>query len=318
MANDPLPLADMQVFAQVVAQRSFAGAARQLRQTTGAVSRSIGRLEAQLGVKLLHRTTRSLSLTEVGAAVHADCLQMLHNAELAVSRAAAHRQQPLGVLRISAPAVFGDEWLAPLLPGFCQQWPDVQVQLAVSDTMADLTAQGLDLAIRITPAHNLPPGMVARPLLATGFVLMTTPGYLQQHPAIHSPADLQPHRFMSLGYGPFQNLVELLPPGASADAPPTKLRLNTPITIASSRGLLQALLQPAPAGIALMADFIAHRYIANGSLVQVLPDWQLAGSYAPRMAWAVYAPGPHIPPKLRAMLDHLQQHAPADSLPIKI
>ena len=78
------------------------------------------------------------------------------------------------------------------------------------------------------------------------------------------------------------------------------------------------MLQPAPAGIALMADFIAHRYIANGSLVQVLPDWQLAGSYAPRMAWAVYAPGPHIPPKLRAMLDYLQQHAPADSLPASI
>ena len=100
-----------------------------------------------------------------------------------------------------------------------------------------------------------------------------------------------------------------------AEDPPTRLRLNTPITIASSRGLLQALLQPAPAGIALMADFIAHRYIANGSLVQVLPDWQLAGSYAPRMAWAVYAPGPHIPPKLRAMLDYLQHHAPAGSLP---
>ena len=79
MPPSTLPLADMQVFAQVVAQRSFAGAARQLRLTTSAVSRSVGRLEAQLGVKLLHRTTRSLSLTEVGAAVHADCLQMLQS-----------------------------------------------------------------------------------------------------------------------------------------------------------------------------------------------------------------------------------------------
>ena len=312
MHTSTLPLADMHVFAQVVAHLSFAGAARQLQLTTSAVSRSVGRLESQLGVKLLHRTTRALSLTEVGVAVHADCLQMLHHAELAVSHAAAHRQQPMGVLRISAPAVFGDEWLAPLLPGFCQQWPDVQVQLAVSDTMADLTAEGLDLAIRITPAHKLPPTLVARPLLSTGFVLVATPTYLQQYPVIHSPADLQAHRFLGLGYGPFQNLVELLPPGASADTPPTKLQVNTPITIASSQGLLQALLQPAPAGIALMADFIAHRHMAKGSLVQVLPDWQLAGSYAPRMAYAVYAPGPHIPPKLRAMLDYLQAHAQAD------
>lgn len=308
MHTDTLPLADMQVFAQVVAHHSFAGAARQLRLTTSAVSRSVGRLESQLGVKLLHRTTRSLSLTEVGAAVHADCLLMLHSAELAVSRAAAHRQQPQGVLRINAPLVFGDWWLAPLLPGFCARWPDVQVQLSMSDTIADLTAEGLDLAIRITSAEALPPTMVARPLQRVGYVLVAHPAYLQAQPPITQPQDLQAHPCMSLGYGPFQNLVELAPTGDSA-GPPTKLRLNTPITIASSHGLLQALQHGAGAGIALMADFVARSHIANGSLVQVLPRWQLAGSYAPRMAYAVYAPGPHLPPKLRAMLDYLQGHA---------
>ena len=311
MHTEPLPLADMQVFAQVVQQRSFAAAARQLRLTTSAVSRSVGRLESQLGVKLLHRTTRSLSLTEVGAAVHADCLLMLHNAELAVSRAAAHRQQPQGVLRINAPLVFGDWWLAPLLPGFCARWPDVQVQLSMSDTMADLTAEGLDLAIRITSAEALPPAMVARPLQRVGYVLVAHPAYLQAQPPITQPHDLLAHPCMSLGYGPFQNLVELVPTSDTA-ATPTKLRLNTPITIASSHGLLQALQHGTGAGIALMADFVARDYLASGSLVQVLPGWQLAGSYAPRMAYAVYAPGPHIPPKLRAMLDYLQSHAQTD------
>ena len=311
MHTEPLPLADMQVFAQVVAQRSFAAAARQLRLTTSAVSRSVGRLESQLGVKLLHRTTRSLSLTEVGAAVHADCLLMLHNAELAVSRAAAHRQQPQGMLRINAPLVFGDWWLAPLLPGFCALWPDVQVQLSMSDTMADLTAEGLDLAIRITSAEALPPAMVARPLQRVDYVLVAHPAYLQAQPPstqIAQPHDLLAHPCMSLGYGPFQNLVELVPTDDTA-ATHTKLRLNTPITIASSHGLLQALQHGTSAGIALMADFVARDYLASGSLVQVLPGWQLAGSYAPRMAYAVYAPGPHIPPKLRAMLDYLQSHA---------
>lgn len=308
MPIDTLPLADMQVFAQVVAHHSFAGAARQLRLTTSAVSRSVGRLESQLGVKLLHRTTRSLSLTEVGAAVHADCLQMLHSAELAVSHAAAHRQQPQGVLRINAPLVFGDFWLAPLLPGFCAQWPDVQVHMTMSDTMADLTAEGLDLAIRITAADMLPPGMVARPLRQISYVLVAHPAYLQAHAPITQAQGLLAHRCMSLGYGPFQNLVELAPASDPA-APPTRLRLNTPITIASSHGMLQALQHAPHAGIALMADFVAQSHLADGRLVQVLPDWQLVGSYAPRMAYAVYAPGPHIPPKLRAMVDYLLAHA---------
>jgi DNA-binding transcriptional LysR family regulator len=313
MRTDTLPLADMQVFAQVVAQHSFAGAARQLRLTTGAVSRSVGRLESELGVKLLHRTTRSLSLTEVGAAVHADCVLMLQSAEQAVSRATVHRQQPQGILRINAPLVFGDWWLAPLLPGFCARFPEVQVQLSMSDAMADLTAEGLDLAIRITAADALPPAMVARPLQPVGYVLVASPAYLQSRPPITQPQDLLAHPCMSLGYGPFQNLVELLP----ADAPTatvTRLRLNTPITIASSQGLLNALQHGAASGIALMADFVARAHLADGRLVQVLPNWQLAGSYAPRMAYALHAPGPHIPPKLRVMLDYLQsQNASASA-----
>ena len=306
MHPSTLPLTDMQVFAQVVAQRSFAGAARQLRLTTSAVSRSVGRLEAQLGVKLLHRTTRSLSLTEVGAAVHADCLQMLQSAELAVSRAAAHRQQPQGVLRINAPLVFGDWWLAPLLPGFCARWPEVQVHMHMSDTMADLTAEGLDLAIRISTADALPPALVARPLQRMAYVLVAHPDYLRAQPPIQQPQDLLAHPCMSLGYGLFQNLVELVPT-SDPTAPPTKLRLNTPITIASSHGMLRALHSGPSAGIALMADFVANEPLRRGELVQVLPDWQLTGGYAPRTVYAVYAPGPHIPPKLRAMLDYLQE-----------
>lgn len=100
------------------------------------------------------------------------------------------------------------------------------------------------------------------------------------------------------------------------DAPtaaPTKLRLNTPITIASSQGLLNALQHNAVAGIALMADFVARGHLADGRLVQVLPHWQLAGGYAPRMAYALHAPGPHIPPKLRAMLDYLQSKSASAS-----
>ncbi|WP_240939306.1 LysR family transcriptional regulator [Diaphorobacter sp. HDW4A] len=314
MNYDALPLADLEVFAHVVERSGFAAAARELGLTTSAVSRSVGRLELRLGVKLLHRTTRALSLTEVGAEVHAACRHMLQNAEEAVSLAAAHRQQPQGVLRISAPVVFGDLWLAPLLPQFCSQWPEVHVQLGMSDAMVDLQAQGIDLAIRITTHEALPQSLVAHPLREVRYLLVAHPDYFKTHTVPKSPADLAAHRCMTLGYGAFQNLVEFTPADA-ADAsvapPPVKVRLNTPLTIASSLGLLQALRADAQTGVGLVVDFVAEPAIAAGQLVQVLPHWQLTGSYAPRMAYAVHAPGPRIPPKLRAMLDFLLQHAKA-------
>lgn len=141
----------------------------------------MGRLEAQLGVKLLLRTTRSLSLTEVGAEVHAACGQMLHGAELALSRAAAHRQQPQGVLRISAPAGVWRLLAGAAAARFCARWPEVRVQMQLSDTMADLTAQGLDLAIRIALPQALLPALVARPLVPVRYVLVAQPAYLRSH-----------------------------------------------------------------------------------------------------------------------------------------
>ncbi|QNP50585.1 LysR family transcriptional regulator [Diaphorobacter aerolatus] len=304
-----MPLADLEVFAHVVARSGFAAAAREMGLTTSAVSRSIGRLELRLGVKLLHRTTRALSLTEVGSEVHEACMQMLMNAEQAVAMASAHRQQPQGVLRISAPVVFGDLWLAPLLPRFCSQWPDVHVQLGMSDAMVDLNAQGIDLAIRISTHEALPLSLVAQPLREVRYLLVAHRDYFETHPPLKSPADLSRHRCMTLGYGAFQNAVEFVPADASEASvapPPVKIRLNTPLTIASSVGLVQALCSDADTGIGLVVDVVAEPAIAAGRLVQVLPRWQLTGGYAPRMAYAVHAPGPRIPPKLRAMLDFLQ------------
>lgn len=303
---DTLPLADMQVFAHVVQRRGFAAAARQMGITTSAVSRSVGRLERQLGVKLLHRTTRALSLTEIGSEVYEGCLQMLQGAEQALARATAYREQPQGVLRISAPVMFGDLWLAPHLPRFGRQWPEVHVQLSMSDAMVDIVAEGIDLAIRITGPQALPPTLVARPLRQFRYLLVANPAYLAQHAPIETPADLQLHRCLTLGYGAFQNIVDLVAAKGPMPASVERIGLHTPITIASSIGLMQALVSDADTGVGLVADLVAEPAIAEGRLTQVLPQWELAGSYAPRTVYAVYAPGPHMPPKLRAVLDFLQ------------
>jgi DNA-binding transcriptional LysR family regulator len=304
MADAGLPLDEMWVFARVVEHQSFAGAARQLGLTTSAVSRSVGRLEAQLGLRLLQRTTRSLSLTEAGAEIHQACRRMVEDARQVQALAGQFRQQPRGLLRVSAPAVLGDIWLAPLLPGFCARWPEVQVQVDMTDRLVDLVAEGLDLGIRISVPGQIAPGLVARPLKTIRYVLVAAPGYLARHAPITEPAQLLQHLFMSLGYGQFQNELELRPLQATA-ATPTRLLVDTPITIASSLGIIHALLQGR--GIGMVADFAAQSALASGQLAPVLPGWELCGKYGPRSVHAVYAPTRHVPLKLRALIDHLAE-----------
>ncbi|WP_341458338.1 LysR family transcriptional regulator, partial [Delftia acidovorans] len=243
-----MPLDEMLVFARVVEYQSFAGAARQLGLTTSAVSRSVGRLEAHFGLRLLQRTTRSLSLTEAGAEIHQACLRLVEDAQAVQALAGQLRQQPRGLLKISAPAVLGDLWLSPLLPGFCARWPEVQVQVDMTDRMVDLVAEGLDLGLRISMPGQIAPGLVARPLKTIRYVLVATPGYLARHEAISAPEQLLAHPFISLGYGQFQNEVELRPLHPAA-APATRLLVNTPITIASSLGIIHALQQGPGIGV---------------------------------------------------------------------
>jgi DNA-binding transcriptional LysR family regulator len=139
--------------------------------------------------------------------------------------------------------------------------------------MVDLVAEGLDLGLRISVPGQIAPGLVARPLKTIRYVLVATPSYLARHEAIHAPEQLLAHPFISLGYGQFQNEVELRPLHPVA-APATRLLVDTPITIASSLG-------------------------------PVLPGWALCGKYAPRVVHAVYAPTRHVPLKLRALIDYL-------------
>ena len=309
MTTEPLLVSEMLVFAKVVELRSFAAAARQLGLTTSAVSRSVGRLEAYWGVRLLNRTTRSLSLTELGAEVYAGCAQLTATARDVHATAGHYADTPRGTVRITAPVVFGDSWLAAQLPSFRQRWPDVQLSVSLSDHALDLTEQGLDLAIRITTAQQLPPAMVARALRPVRYIAVATPQYLhdlQMHlgAALERPAQLQTLananqvQCIALGYGGFQNRM-LWQQGAEQ----IELELPCPVSMASSTGILSLALQHQ--GVGLMADFAAAASLASGALQLLLPKWELAGSYGPRMAYALYQPSRHVPLKVRALIDHL-------------
>ncbi|MDR0215732.1 MAG: LysR family transcriptional regulator [Comamonas sp.] len=311
MRNEHTLVPEMLVFATVVELRGFAAAARRLELTTSAVSRSVGRLEAHWGAKLLHRTTRSISLTELGAEVYAGCAQMVQLAREVHATAGHYGDTPRGKVRMTAPEVFGEIWLAPQLPAFRARWPEVEVAVQLTDRMVDLVEEGLDLAIRLTMPAQLPPGMVARALCQVRYIAMASPAWLRQLPGpLTQPAALADLPCITLGYGEFQNQlrwepVATTPPGKVTEGTqaPQELRVHAPLSISNSVGILALALQQQ--GVGIVADFAALEALEQGRLVQLFPDWQLAGPYAPRTAYALYPPSRHLPLKVRAFIDHL-------------
>lgn len=294
-------LKEMAVFAQVVDSGSFSAAARQLSIATSAVSRHVARLEAHMGGRLLQRTTRSLSLTELGAQVHAGCTRMLASAREVNALAGRYSAQPTGVIRVTAPIVFGQMWLAPRLPGFLALYPEVDVHLTLVDRTVDLIEEGEDLAIRI--ARELAPGLAARPLCAMTYVLVASPAYLEAHGAPATPAELAAHRCICLRH------LEL---GGSwsmqRGAETASVAVQTRVTINNSAAVMAAV--EADGGIGLVSDFAASAALDSGRVRQVLADWQVGDPHR-RMIHAVYVPGRHIALKIRALIDYLAASAAA-------
>lgn len=298
---DNLLLSEMVVFARVVEARGFAPAARALGLTTSAVSRSVARLEAALGLKLLHRTTRAVSLTEDGAEVYPGCARLLQTARDVQSLAGRFASTPRGKLRVSAPPVFGELWLAPKLPGFFARWPEVEIELVLVDRVVDLVDEGFDLALRIVAPDALAPGLVARRLGEMGYVLVASPDYLQRRGRPATPAALASHACIWLGYGAFGERLQMQRDGEA----PVDVQLTGPLTVNNSAAILATV--EAGLGIGLVPDFAAAAGLRDGRLERLLADWRFAGGYATRGVHAVYAPTRHLPRKVRALIDHLAE-----------
>ncbi|WP_373997118.1 LysR family transcriptional regulator [Duganella vulcania] len=291
-------LPEMVVFAKVVDHSGFAAAGRQLGMTASAVSRCVGRLETHLGVRLLNRTTRSLSLTEPGADVYADCARIVNAARDIEAQAGRYASHPTGTLRITAPMVYGDIWLARQLPSFLIQWPDVKIEIELSDRLVDLVEEGMDLAIRVAVPGTLAPGMVARPLCAMAYVIVATPAYLRQHGTPDRPEQLAAHRCIHLGFGALRSQL-----GMRRGGEELVVEIDGPLKVNSSMARLAVV--EGGVGIGIVPDFIAAPGVASGALVRLFADWTLTGAYAERMVYAVYPPTRHLPKKVRALIDHL-------------
>ena len=186
---------EMRAFVAVVEAGSFVGGADALQVSKPAISRQVAELEARLGVRLLHRTTRKLSLTEEGDVFHARCKEVLGALEEAEAEVSARRGHAVGVLKVSVPVSFGLLHLAPLWSGFMAAHPDVSLELSLSDRVVDLVDEGFDLAVRIArlPSSSL----VSRKLSATRTVLCASPRYLKTHGRPKHPSELTRHQVLA-------------------------------------------------------------------------------------------------------------------------
>lgn len=289
-----LDINDMLIFAHVVKARSFSGAAQRLGQSRSRVSKAVARLETALGVVLLHRSTRRLGLTEVGEAYFEHCERIVD--ELALADNTVHRlyQAPRGTLKVSASVAFGTLHVAPALPSFMAQFPELKVDMAISDRLVDLVDEGYDLALRITPAPD--DHLVARRLAPIRRKVCGSPDYLARHGLPRRPEDLEHHNCLDYTHMSTQGEWRLQGPAGDMAIPVSgSLRIN------DDEALSQAVV--GGLGLALLPTFIIGRELQAGRLIEVLPG------YVPveRFLYAVHWPNRHLPPKVRVFIDYLLQ-----------
>jgi len=285
-------LASIRAFTRVVAQGSFAAAARELRLSRSAVSKHVIDLEAELGVQLLNRTTRSASPTENGQAYYERCLEILADLEAADIAAARAQAEPRGTLRVNAPMSFGTLHLGRCVAEFMERYADLQIQLVLGDQFVDPVQEGYDVTLRIA---DLPSStLVARKIVPARRVVCAAPSYLERRGTPQHPDDLRTHDCLNYGHLATGNQWKLTgPDGDHWIAVPWVLCANNAEILrdAAVRGR----------GIALLPTFIAGADLQQGTLSSILADYK-----APELSlYAIYPPTRHLSVKVRIFIDFL-------------
>jgi len=283
-------LVSMAVFARVVQERSFTRAAPHLGLSKSVVSERVSALERRLGTRLLHRTTRKLSLTLEGERLYERFQRVLVAADDAADASEAVRTRIEGRLRVTAPVGFGVLHLATWLPEFSRGYPDVSIELSLADWMVDLVAQGFDVGIRI--AIQLPDSaLVARRVATDRRVVVAAPAYLAAHPAPRTLAELAGHACLQLA-GVSEEWAF-----PRRDAGVVRVRVSGPLVVDNIAALRIATLEGL--GLSVMLHSLVDADLASGRLVTVLDEFPLEDV-------GVFLVSPHrgvVPPKVRVFMD---------------
>lgn len=287
-----LDLQQLRSFLAVVRAGSFVGAADATGLSKAAVSRHVAELEAHLGVRLLHRTTRRLALTDDGQRFQARAADLVASLEELEAETLSSGGEAVGRLRINAPVTFGNLHLAPLWPRFLAANPKVALDITLNDRVVDLVDEGFDVAIRIS--SRLDPQLVSRRLATSRVVLCASPGYLAAHGTPAHPRELAGHAIFAYSYwSGGDDWTFEGPDGAATVRVDPRMRTNSGDTCR------EAALQDQ--GIVLQPDFLVGPDLREGRLIELLPEYRALelGVHA------VYATRKHLPMKTRRLIDFL-------------
>ncbi|WP_413196624.1 LysR family transcriptional regulator [Pararobbsia alpina] len=282
----------MLAFAAVVDAGSFVGAADTLNTSKAAVSRHVNDLEQRLGVRLLNRTTRKLSLTDDGQNFLPQCKDILSSIEQAETQLSSQSAEASGMLRVSAPVTFGVLHLASLWGAFLDAHPKVTLDVSLSDRTVDLVEEGFDVAIRISTSPH--PTLIDRKLATTQTVVCASPAYLERRGVPQRPDDLAGHDIISYSYWSSRDEWSFEGPRG-----PVSVRTRSRMYANNGDTCLAAALDHQ--GIILQPDFLVAEPLRRGELVALLPDYR-----APEIGiHAVYASRKQLPLKVRRLIDFL-------------
>jgi DNA-binding transcriptional LysR family regulator len=284
------------IFAKVVELRSFAAAANELALSKATVSKAVSRLEDRLGARLFNRTSRRLALTDAGQKLSGRAQRLLADGEEAENEALAQSVSPRGLVRLAVPMTFGVKAVAPILPAFLKTYPDVAIDLHLSDAMVDLIGEGFDAALRIAQLPDS--SLIARRLCAIPRHTVAASSYLKRHGRPTHPMHLAEHRCFGYAYLSTADVWHY----SNASGEQVSVRPAGPLRVNNGEALLPAVI--AGLGIADLPDFIAGDAIKSGEVEVILKGW----SQAEGALHLVTPPGGPRPARVEALGNFLAAH----------
>lgn len=279
----------LKLFVRLAVTQNISRAGQESGLSPAVASTYINKLETELGVRLLNRTTRKVALTETGRAFLPHAEEVLASVEAARAAVGAGNTAPNGTLRITAPASFGRMHLMPALTGFLKQYPALQLDLRLSDTIIDMVEGGFDIALRNTELSDS--SLIARKLAPDQRIVCAAPGYLERYGIPDSPQALAEHQCI--------NLIGL--ENWLFDSPSGQLNIKTKGKLRTDNGEAMRDACVAGLGLSVNATWSVYQHLRRGELVQILQDYPLVSHTA---IWAVYPSSRLLAPKVRAFIDY--------------
>ncbi|WP_343732790.1 LysR substrate-binding domain-containing protein [Duganella sp.] len=292
--NNQIDNEDLRVFATAARKASFAAAAEELGMSPAYVSKRIGVLEQALGVRLFHRTTRRVIVSEDGERVYAHAMTILENLDSLLHEVAERRELPQGLLRISSSFGFGRNVVAPVVARLVAAHPSLQVRFEVFDRLVDIVSEGFDLDIRV--GDEIAPHLIARKLMANHRILCAAPDYLKRHGTPRNLQELAGHNCLAIKERDLPFGVWSLRSGSVEET------VKVTGSLSSNHGEIALQWAVAGAGIVLRSHWDAQPYLHSGRLVQVLPQYTQSAN-----VWAVYPQRLAGSAKVRVCVEFIEQ-----------